>query len=109
MPPRILALRLTLVQSNSAILIGSLDSTACAVMGVRAVAARAARPNKALVTRNLFMDVFLPGSQMRTCFLWSGPLPASVVAQALGCQCQTENFVVFCGFERIFLLRMTIS
>src|SRR5690348_12638887 len=55
MPPRILALMLTLVQSNKAILIGSFDSTACAVMGVSAVAARAARPNKALVTRSLFM------------------------------------------------------
>src|SRR5262245_54956153 len=59
MPPSILALRLTLVQSNSTILIGSLDSTAFAAIGVKAVAARAARPNKALVTRNLLMDDFL--------------------------------------------------
>src|SRR5258706_15560137 len=40
MPPRILALRLTLVQSNSAILIGSLDSGAAAcATGVSALAA----------------------------------------------------------------------
>src|SRR5437868_2288100 len=70
MPPRILALILTLVQSNRAILIGSLDSTAFAVIGVRAVAARAARPNRVLVMRNLLMDVFLfPGSRAGLLFL----------------------------------------
>src|SRR4051812_46663587 len=44
MPPRILALILTLVQSNSAILIGSLDSTAPAPIGASTAAASAARP-----------------------------------------------------------------
>src|SRR5262245_8190460 len=107
MPPRILALILTLVQSNRAILIGSFDSTACVGTGLRAVAARTARPNKALVTRSLVMDVSSPGSRYGLGF-WSGPLVANVAVLERHCQSQTAGFEEICGFERIFLPEMTI-
>src|SRR5215211_5970615 len=61
MPPRILALRLTLVQSKRAILIGSVDSGACAAATPALPTARADAKNAApAVRRNLDSIRFLP-------------------------------------------------
>src|SRR5918994_627014 len=61
MPPRILALRLTLVQSKRAILMGSVDSGACAAATPALPTARAdARSAAPAVRRNLDDIRFLP-------------------------------------------------
>jgi hypothetical protein len=55
------------------------------------------------------MDVFLFLDAVCRLGFWFDLLTANVTAQALECQCQTANFVAFCGFERIFLPEMTNS
>src|SRR3954453_7839386 len=65
MPPRILALILTLVQSNSAILIGSLDSTAPAPAGASTAAASAARPIIPFFNPLLLMALLVPSAFSR--------------------------------------------
>src|SRR5262245_27929387 len=103
MPPRILALILTLVQSNRAILIGSLDSTADAVMGASAVAASAASPTTALFTRNLLIECNPPATPgadsvvIATSFAIRARKRVSTSNKA-GVNGRRSEFVVYCGF-----------